>query len=202
MHNAMTFNQRQSRLAVVRIGLLMIVAILVSCDDGMPAFLINKNKVDPDPRPAFVLDPSKPFVIEFGRGSGWNGLDIVKLDNNGAVQLTRYEGRPIAESASLKLTAADVTALVDLVNKQKLTSMGRAYYNTAIDDGTQLVLWIEQSHSQKAIYFSNSFPDQIIAFSSGLDAWLDKAGLSTVTWHKFPKTQADIQQKALWARTE
>jgi hypothetical protein len=53
----------------MRITLLMLAAFLVGCDNT------RTQSVQPDTRPAFVLDPSKPFVIEFGRGSGLHGLD-------------------------------------------------------------------------------------------------------------------------------
>lgn len=178
----------------MRITLIILVVILNGCDGG--------NTVTPDTRPAFILDPSNPFVIELGRGSGWNGLDIVKVQETGAVQITRFEGRPMTETASLQLSSADVATLIGLVNTNHLTKMGRMYSNPHIHEGTQWVLWIEQSQSQKAIYFNNSFPNQIIEFRNGLDALLQKAGLATAKWTELPAPQADAQQKTLWARIE
>ena len=38
------------------------------------------GSVERDDRPAFTVDPGQPFRLEFGRGSGWHGLNTVKLD--------------------------------------------------------------------------------------------------------------------------
>jgi hypothetical protein len=177
----------------MRTTLLIFAALLLGCDS---------RTVESDPRPAFTLDASKPFVIELGRGSGWHGLDIVKVDQTGTVQLSRIEGRPNAETASLKLSSADLAALVGLVNTNQLTSMGRTYSDPRVADGTQWVLWIEQSSFQKSIYFNNSFPGKITTFADGLDALLQKSGLSAAKWSPLPAQQAKDQQKALWARIE
>jgi hypothetical protein len=176
--------------------LIILAAFLVGCDNA------GKQTVTPDTRPAFVLDPSKPFLIELGRGSGWRGLDIVKVDETGTVQLSRIEGRPTAQAASLKLSSADLAALVGLINANQLTSMGRIYSNPRIADGTQWVLWIQQSPSQKSVYFNNSFPNQITAYATGLDALLQKAGLNSAKWSPLPTPQSADRQKALWARIE
>ncbi|HEV2296737.1 MAG TPA: hypothetical protein VGR35_23045 [Tepidisphaeraceae bacterium] len=207
-----------SRLSPMRLTLLILAAFLVGCDGGTstPTIVGSGNTstqavepdtrrtevVEPDTRPTFVLDASKPFVIEFGRGSGQHGLDIVKVNETGAVQLSRIEGRPNAEFASLQLSSTDVATLVGLVNTNQLTSMGRMYSDPRMADGTQWVLWIEQSPFQKSIYFNNFFPDEITAFESGLDALLQKAGSGTAMWSPLPRQQAMDQQKALWGRIE
>jgi hypothetical protein len=175
----------------MRTTLLILAVMLLGCD---------RRTVEPDTRPAFVLDPAKPFVIEFGRGSGLHGLDIIKVDQTGAVELSRVTGGQNVESASLRLSSADVRALVQLVNTNQLTSMGRTYSDPGVADGTQWVLWIEQAPSQKAVYFNNSFPSQITAYANGLDALLQKAGLNAAKWTPVPKQQGIDQQNALWAR--
>jgi hypothetical protein len=183
----------------MRTTLLILAVLLGGCDGGTNT---GTKTFEPDTRAAFVLDPSKPFVIELGRGSGWHGLDIVKVDETGAVQLSRIEGRPNAEVASLQLTKTDVATLVGLVNTNQMTSMGRTYSDPRIADGTQWVLWIEQSPSQKSIYFNNSFPSQITAYANGLDGLLQKAGLSAAKWNPSSAEQATAQQNALWAHIE
>lgn len=185
----------------MRTTLLILTAFLVGCDGGT-ATTPRPQAVEPDTRPAFVLDASKPFVIELGRGSGLHGLDIVKVDQTGAVELSRIAGGQNVESASLQLSSADVATVVGLVDTNQMTSMGRTYSDPGVADGTQWVLWIEQSPSAKAIYFNNSFPNQITAYANGLDALLQKAGLNTATWSPMPKQKGIDQQKALWDRIE
>jgi len=160
------------------------------------------SKVESDTRPAFTLDASKPFVIELGRGSGWHGLDIVTVNQTGAVELRRIASDGSVEGASLQLSGSQVKELVDLVNSSHLTAMGRSYSDPNVEDGTQWVLWIQQSPSEKSIYFNNSFPGKITGFADQLDAELQKAGLSGVSWTPVAKQQAADEQKALWARIE
>src|SRR5689334_5303975 len=101
----------------MRTTLLILAVILGGCDGGTNS---RTQTVELDSRPAFVLDSSKPFVIELGRGSGWHGLDIIKVDETGAVQLSRIEGHLNAEAASLQLSKTDVATLVGLVNTNQL----------------------------------------------------------------------------------
>jgi hypothetical protein len=182
----------------MRLTILILAAFLVGCDRDTSKTSTQTEK--PDTRPPFVLDPSKPFVIEFGRGSGLQGLDIVKVDDTGEVKLSRTEGRQNAECTSLLLSSADVAAVVRLVNTNQLSSMGRVYSDPRIADGTQWVLWIEQSPSRKSIYFNNSFPNQITAFANGLDGLLQKAGLNAAKWSPLAAQQSKDQQQALWSR--
>jgi hypothetical protein len=190
--------------ATMRLTLLILVAFLVGCGDMSTTTKSGRGKptVEPDTRPAFILDASKPFVIELGRGSGMDGLDIIKVDHTGAVELSRIAAGQNVESASLQLSSADVDTLVGLVNANQMTSMGRTYSIPSLADGTQWVLWIEQSGSEKAIYFNNSFPNQITAYANSLDALLQKAGLNKVKWSPVPQQSGIDQQAALWARIE
>ena len=181
-------------LAQMRATLLILAVFLAGCDG------CGGSSVEPDSRPAFVLDASKPFVIELGRGSGMRGLDVVRVRETGLVELYRIAGGQNVESASLRLSNADVATLVGLVNSQRLTGMGRTYSDPNVADGTQWILWIEQPPSTKSIYFNNSFPDQITAFAKGLDALLHGAGLATVAWTPVPRQQGREHQAALWAR--
>jgi len=49
------------------------------------------TKVVKDDRPAFQISPEEPWRIEFGRGSGWHGLDTVKLDQDGRAVFHRLK---------------------------------------------------------------------------------------------------------------
>lgn len=180
----------------MRIALLILTALFVGC--GGTSTIV----VEADTRAPFVLDPSQPFVIELGRGSGQSGLDIVKIDETGAVQLSRSEGRPHPETAALQLSSTALATLVGSVHSHTLTSLGRSYSDPRIADGTQWVLWIEQPPLKKSTYFNNAFPVQITAFASDLDGLLHNAGLGTAKWTALSAPAAASQQQALWARME
>jgi hypothetical protein len=174
----------------VRKALLILAVIVSGCGRG----------TNPSPRPSFVLDASKPFVVELGRGSGWRGLDIIRIDQTGSVEMQRVGRDANMESAALRLPAADIEKLVDLINAHQLTSMARTYSDPGVADGTQWVLWIQQSPADKSIYCNNAFPKQITAFAGDLDALLQTAGAGSVVWSAVPRQKALDQQSALWDR--
>lgn len=188
-------NHSRTRFALISFALLLLGWMPSGCSR-------DDYDITPDPRPAFVLDSTKPFVIEIGQGSGLDGLDIIRVEDSGMVLLTRFVSQLKPESASLQLSKPELVSLVSLVNKLQLTDMGRVYSDPRIVDGTQWVLWIEQLPSQKAIYFNNAFPEPIIAFVSELSTMLDAAGASTVTWQVMPADEANQQQSKLWSRIE
>jgi hypothetical protein len=174
----------------VKTALSIIAVLIIGCEKA----------VESDSRPPFTLDPSKPFVIEFGRGSGLRGLDIVKIDQTGTVTLSRIAGGRQVESASLEFSSEELAAVVRLVNSNQLTRMGRAYSDSRIHDGTQCILWIAQTTSEKSVYFDNSFPSSIAAFAKGLDDLLQNAGLNNTKWNPMPHQEGANQQTALWGR--
>jgi hypothetical protein len=156
--------------------------------------------VTPDTRPSFVLDGSKPFVIELGRGSGRRGIEIIRITEAGVVQVDRFQ--PAIESALIQLTPAQLKGVVDEVNLRQLPGMGRSYSDPGIMDGTQWILWISQGSFEKAVYFNNSFPDQITGFAGKLDVLLGSAGLSSAKASPVPRKVNEARQKALWSRIE
>jgi hypothetical protein len=190
------------QLTAMRIAFLIFVVALLGCNQGPPAAPNNASGptivVEPDTRPAFVLDASKPFVIELGRGGGLDGYDIVKFDQSGKLELTRRTASGDYDLAALQLTNDEVQALVQLVKTNQLTSMGRMYSDPHIADGSQWILWIEQQPAEKSIYFNNAFPAQITALADGIDALLDKADRQTVSW--LPDPEGSAKQSALSAR--
>ena len=77
-------------------------SLLVVC---AVAFGGCSDQVEKDTRPAFQIDSVQPFRLEFGRGSGWNGLDTIQIDQTGGVVLHRLksDGTGSWETTSLRL---------------------------------------------------------------------------------------------------
>src|SRR5436309_1120764 len=44
-----------------------------------------------DDAPAFAIDHTQPYWLEFGRGSGWHGLDTIEINQTGRVVLHRMK---------------------------------------------------------------------------------------------------------------
>src|SRR5262245_55092291 len=91
------------RILLVVAALALMVAVLFALD-ALPVFGRSEignyeppypphehvaTKVVSDEKPAFRIDPDKPYRIEFGRGSGWHGLETVQFAEDGRVVLHR-----------------------------------------------------------------------------------------------------------------
>jgi len=155
-------------------------------------------------RPAFAIDSAQPFHIEFGRGSGWHGLDTVKLDQTGRVVLhrCRYERRPDAirgflETTTLQLSPEALAEVLKSVESNNLLGLSKKY-TTNINDGTQWILWVKQGEHEMSVYCDNSFPYAISSFADELDAVLDRAAIAKATWVPVPPSESRDHENALW----
>ena len=154
--------------------------------------------------PILRIDAAQPFQVEFGRGSGWEGLDTIKLDEKGVVVLHRMkpetEGDPGGlrwETATLQLRPAALGEVLKAVESNGLMEMRKAYHED-IADGTQWVLWIKQGEWEKAVYFNNKFPRKIVRFAERLDAILSEANLDEAAWRPVPAGESHRHERDLW----
>jgi len=152
--------------------------------------------------PAFTIDRSQPFRLEFGRGSGWHGLDTVKLDQAGRVVLHRAKGESISviswETATLQLSPELLAEVLKAVESNDLMTLRKKYHEEDVRDGSQWVLWIKQSEREKSVYFNNNFPRRIKAFAEELDAILVRAGSNKAVWQPAPEQDPRQHERALW----
>ncbi len=130
----------------------------------------------------FDFNPSRPFKVDFGRGSGMSGLNTVAITEDGSVNLFRHNhigGH--WERTTMRLTPAQLRNLADAIARHGLAKLNREYRSGAYD-GTQWVLWIRQDDRERTSYFDNEFPSGIVAFSRELDEILLKAVSEKVSW--------------------
>ena len=159
----------------------------------------------PDPKPRWVLDEGRPWTIEFGRGSGLDGLDTVKIDNDGKVVLHRLTHTPkelICEKTALNLSSQSVSEIMDAVSRDGLLGLDKEYHVRNLSDGTQWVLWIKQGDNEKAVYFDNYFPGAITDFAGSLDAILSRNGMSRAKWAQVPYAEEHVYEHELWSSLE
>jgi hypothetical protein len=124
--------------------LLIAVALAVSCGGVYLLSVRNDRRV-------FTIDHTQPFWLEFGRGSGWHGLDTVKIDQTGCVVLHRLKsgGQENVnvlswEVARLQLSPEALDEVLKAVESNKVMDLQKAYHEN-IADGTQWVLWIDSA---------------------------------------------------------
>lgn len=178
--------------------LVLGVVVFVFVNLGHPGHVVKDDRVP------FGIDRSQPFWVEFGRGSGWHGLNTVKIDQTGRVVVHQMRSeqqenviRTRWEVATLQVPAETVAEVVGAVESHHLMALHKAYHED-IADGTQWVLWIKQGEREKSVYFNNNFPREITAFASQLDAILTHAGLSAAVWQPVPDQDARQHERELW----
>lgn len=164
----------------------------------------SSGRIERDERPSFTIDPTQDFRLEFGRGSGLQGLDTVKIDRMGSVVLHRlkrdYENEKDIytwQTATLHLTHEAMVDVVKAVEENGLTKLHRAYHEN-IHDGTQWVFWLKQGEHEKTIYFNNRFPKQITQFAKQLDGILAAAGRDRLAWQAVPEDESRKHERELW----
>jgi hypothetical protein len=186
------------------LGLIALVVLVPLC--GVGALFVSCRTTRPDTSPPFSLGETEAFRLEFGRGSGWHGLDTVKVDSGGETVLHRLKReqwgnsyRQVWETTRLKLSSADVKELVRKVNSIGLLKMNKAYHDENLVDGTQWVFWVRQGSNEKSIYFNNFFPHEITEFAQYLDELLGNCGLTTAQWQLVPDSEARQHEKEIWS---
>jgi hypothetical protein len=183
-----TSDSRGSRLRWPwALGVVVSLGLLMHC-----AFAGERTVSDP--AGSLPFDATQPFKLDFGRGSGWHGLDTVAIAQDGQTSLHRSRRNGSWERSSLRLSAEQIRAVARAVARHGLPRLAKEYH-TDIADGTQWVLWIRQGQRQKATYFNNNFPDSIRHFARQLDGVLRSAGYDALRWQ--PVKSRD-HEKELW----
>jgi len=142
------------------------------------------------------LDPAAPYRIEFGRGSGWHGLDTVKVTDDGSVVLHVFRHNAWYVGG-MSLPQPALAQVLEAVDDNHLLAMHKGYH-ADVCDGTQWVLWITQGDDEKSVYFNNHFPKEIIAFARSLDEVLVENGVGKLSWLPVAPGTERSHAKELW----
>ncbi len=170
-------------------ALWRLVTLIGVCLLAYYAFVAGHSVSDPaGPLP---FDASRPFKLDFGRGSGMVGLSTIAIAENGETSICRWR-KGTWERASLRLSAQQLNEVAQAVTRHRLPRLAKEYLGTVLD-GTQWVLWIRQGTLGKATYFDNNFPGSIRYFANELDAILKEAGIDKLQWE--PSSRRD---RELW----
>jgi len=189
----------------------LILAALICCAN-LPAEILGDPQVTSFPLssftkdnlPRFNFDETKPFRLEFGRGSGWHGLNTIAISESGHVVLHRLKEEEKAgsfllfwETTTFPLESESIEEIASLIRDSEVAQMHRKYY-AEVADGTQWILWLQQGSQSKSIYFNNHFPEQIQRFAIRLDMILDISKMDKLVWSRVPKEQSRRHEKEIW----
>jgi hypothetical protein len=176
------------------------VSLPINVAEGYDAYRAPHNhplaSVVKDDRPVFRLDPGQPWRIEFGRGSGMQGLDTAKLDQDGRLVLHRQKWNGW-QTATALLPPDVVAKVLEAVEANRLLELDKEY-RANVNDGEQWVLWVQQGDREKAVYFDNHFPDAIVRFAEQFDAIVSGSVGPDLRWRAVPSIQSGDHQRELW----
>lgn len=155
------------------------------------------SKVARSDRPVFEIDATKDYLIEFGRGSGLDGLDTVAVSSDGTAALHRLTKTRRWATAALTLSHGALGRILKSLKSQRIMFMADAYH-ADIEDGNQWVLTVTQGNRRKAIYFNNHFPKSILRLAAAIDAELQEAGETALHWKLVPRAHWGDHDTRLW----
>ena len=160
------------------------------------------SSTETDDRPPMSFDARKPYRLEFGRGSGWHGLDTIAIEDGKVILHRLGEDKKgntggIWVSGTMQIPKDATERIVKTIVDLDLLEMNRSYH-ADIADGTQWIFWLTQDGQEKSIYFDNHFPKAIQEFARSLDEELAKAGLAKAEWSRVPDEERRSHENRIW----
>jgi hypothetical protein len=167
-------------------------------------FLIYEVQAVESAEPLRRIDPSEPFQIRLGRGSGWHGLNTVAITNDGTTSLFRHKlerrrgaDRGYTETLTLILPASELTKLLSDLDDSEVLKLEREYHDANIHDGRQWVFLVQQGERETSVYCDNKFPRAITRFAEALDALLEANVPRDARWKRVTPA-AGRDEAELW----
>lgn len=114
------------------------------------------------------IAPDQEFELQLGRGSGWHGLDLLRITSDGRAT---YEYQPELGTWLRKVFVVDTKRVDQLrlaVNDLNIWGM-QGKYAANVMDGTQWIVFIRVNGKAKSVYFDNKFPRRIRTFADLVD---------------------------------
>lgn len=152
-----------------------------------------------EPVKGFQLDPAQPFRLDFGRGSGLDGLETISIGEGGQVRFHRFTNERRWERASRSLTLEELQSVGLAVRRHGVDMLARRYQPTPrVYDGTQWILWLRQGGREKATYCDNVFPEAIRDFAADLEKLLGAGHDARLRWEAVEAEEVREHEAALW----
>jgi hypothetical protein len=144
----MTLTKHKTRF--LALCLLSIALVIVVC-------VYNRDLIRPAPWPV-VYDSA--FEFQLGQGSGWQGLDLIKITADGKAVYQFQSSGGVWSRKTFQLTSAEMQSLADRLNDLKIVALDD-HYAVNIHDGTQWCLLVKSQGHLKRIYCDNRFPRRV-----------------------------------------
>ena len=145
-----------------------------------------------------TLPPDSKFEFQFGRGSGWHGLDLLRITSNGQAE---YEFQTTAGEWRRKTFLVPEKQIVDL--REAINDLGildlRKSYHGDVADGTQWCLLIKEEGKARSFYFDNSFPAPIQKLADFVDRTILEPFADPIEGKLVPARHHREHEKEIWA---
>lgn len=151
---------------------------------------------EPEPQAALVSEPIiMPDLVEFGRGSGRDGLATVSIDGEGVVTIHRAGfGNPEWERGTVRLSAEQRIAIAERIYRDQIYAMDGSY-SAGVMDGWQFVLRLIEGDDETVVYCDNQCPPRVDRFIEEVNRMVEEAGRDGYGWTWVRGSEHD---DALW----
>ncbi|MSU78602.1 MAG: hypothetical protein EXS16_10980 [Gemmataceae bacterium] len=171
--------------------MVMFVIALVTALGVLGGYWYTLGQLDP-------MQPDEVFELQFGRGSGWLGLDVLRIVSKSEAS---YEYRVDGgdwHRKKFKLNDAEMASLRNAITQMNVWAMERAYSRPERADGTQWVLLVRENGKSRSVYFDNNFPEAIRNFAEFVDQKIIVPYADTLNPTVVPERHHLKHQKAIW----
>jgi hypothetical protein len=164
-----------------------------------PTFPLFKTEEDlawpREGRPLLALDDT--FEFQLGLGSGWHGLNLMKISADGTA-VYEYQTYPGWSRKTFTVGRPGVERLVERINALKILGLHRAYH-AHVADGTQWCLLIKTGGRRKAVYCDNYFPAEVRELATFVRRDLVDPASSKAAPVAVPAWACRQHEKEIWA---
>lgn len=144
-----------------------------------------------------AIQPDEEFELQFGRGSGWHGLDLLRITSDGNAVYEYQAERDIWKRKSFVVNEATLVALRKTINDLNIWGMDH-HDDGSTNDGTQWCLLIRIDGKSKAFYFDNHFPNRIRQLADFVDQAILEPFAVPVVAEVVPARHHRKHEKELW----
>jgi|GEM_PF-5359270 len=144
-----------------------------------------------------TLGPGQAFEFQFGQGSGFEGLNVVKILPSGEA---RYDYGDVTawQKKTFRVSQEAMQELADKINALGILNMGKVVSDPDVRDGEQWIVLIKTEGTARSIYFDNRFPVQV----RELAAFVHERVVEPYTKNLRPEPVSDFDhdrlQQELW----
>lgn len=136
--------------------------------------------------------------FQLGQGSGWHGLETVKVAADGRGLYFYAKKRDEWALQRFHVPAESIGALKRKIEELSIQNLAASYSRPEIADGTQWVLLIKEGPKSKRIYCSNRFPQALIDLAEYVHKQIVEPRLSETAERIVPRRHLRNYGRELW----